>query len=274
MKIAKLKCDKLEQTPADVARKSFIRMGSKMVALHNSVETATGYLIVVHQQFKDETAPMLIIGDLTSTWVKYAKSLKASSPTNVLYGQCFAQMDANGSITIQLLNKAGKAKLNPFKQLFKTTLHKAKTNLVWANGLSDEAEETAASETELLGDVLETMDDKDEQRIEEFMSGTPVNETMENLAEDAAHIKRRIDEMATAAGAVKQKIFDELQALVTQFIHEADAIEGALPPKLAKFYTDLQTLSQKWTKQVLRQQIRKSGLRIVEKFKLLKSLSQ
>lgn len=268
MKIVKLKSDKLSQIVSDVAQKAFVRACGKVEILHNSIETATGYLIVLTQSYKDSKSSLIVIGDLTTTWVKYAKELKKQDTKNVLWGQCFAKKKENGITEIQLMNKVGNAKLSALLKLpeVKATLKKAKADIVWAQGMSDEAVETKG-----LEDNLETLDEQDEVYIGEFID-TPADDTTdranwEDIAEDAAHIKRRLIEVQQLAGEAKEKVKKELHGLVLAFLNEIEIIEQPLPPKFQKFRMDLQQLQLKWQKQQnrkvvqqLRQQLKQASL--------------
>lgn len=250
MKITKLKCDKLAQTPIATANKSFLSACRNIAALHPSRDLPTGYLFIQEQAFKgSEKGALLLLGDLTTAWLKFAKGIKANAATasTILFGQCFAE-EKDGKLQVVLMNKAGKMKLKAVVQPNKALLNKANVEIIWDKGLSDDSEESTDTENQLLS---ETLDDQENDQVEDYLEEEDGTQDTDwsDLADDAFDIKTLLEQTSKSKKPeIRSKNIQELRVRIPAFLTAIEAgksSKGNMPPKLNDFYAGLQPIWQR-----------------------------
>lgn len=280
MKITRLKCEKIAQTSASVANKSFITGCKGIVLLHNNPDTPTNYLFILSQSFKDGTAPLLVIGDLTSAWVKFARNLKTKNSKSLIFGQCYAKTLADGSIQICLVNKTGAAKLTDICKDadVKVLLKKAKVGVAWASGMSDDTPETKDLEVNLGAD---TLDDEEDDTVADYTEedGGEPNTAWEDFAEEAYMIKTLLESTAKTDNPVlKQKNKKELNILIPKFLEGMSLVKGIPPAKLSDFNLYLDALwkrnKDKKTDSPPQELVKEQIKKIFDLFKSLKNIGK
>jgi len=175
-----------------------------MLEKHNSVETATDFLVKTNFEFADmkgKKMGFIIPGEQTSSWLKMSKEQVKEDKKNTCIGTCYVRKNADGTYVLVLLPVKGAAKKNlMIKQLEKFALKG--TPLTLEIGAGGELEEDNPADV-VLDDVVLPAEDGEEE-----VAST--NEAAE-LTEEQKTFKKTMEERMVKMDEQMTKVKEQLK---------------------------------------------------------------
>ena len=157
----------------------------KMIAEHNSAETATRFIIKTNFEFADmkgKKMGLIIPGQQTSGWIKMAKEEVKDDKKNTCIGDCYVKKNTDGSFVLVLLPEKGAAKKNlMIKQLEKFALKGTPFSI--EVGAGGELEEDNAADV-VIDDVAMPEEGNEVEEVEDDEEGDAAPGAATELTEE------------------------------------------------------------------------------------------
>lgn len=188
----------------------------KMIAEHNSPETATRFIIKTNFEFADmkgKKMGLIIPGSQTSGWIKMAKEEVKDDKKNTCIGDCYVKKNTDGSFVLVLLPEKGAAKKNlMIKQLEKFALKGTPFSI--EVGAGGELEEDNAADV-VIDDVAMPEEGNEVEEVEDEEEGdvaaadAPIAGAEET--EEQKTFKKTMEERLTKMDEQMAKVKEQLK---------------------------------------------------------------